>query len=95
MSGNGNGAKPRAKKANATDTINLATVSKITYHDYRCRSNKVDGYACNRLLFHGYLGPGSRIYIRCPKCGTAYVLEPDEPEKGISIFVDTTSVVVV
>jgi len=30
---------------------------------------------CTRLLFDGYLPPGTRILGRCPACGGAYRIE--------------------
>ena len=30
---------------------------------------------CSRLLFVGYLAPGSRIEIRCPSCGRMHIIE--------------------
>jgi hypothetical protein len=43
---------------------------------YRLRDYR---HNCGRLLFHGFLMPGSRIEIRCPKCGIMAVYEYSEP----------------
>ena len=45
------------------------------YHarrEYRHRARD-----CGRLLFVGYLPPGTRIEIRCPSCGRMHVIEVD------------------
>ena len=45
------------------------------YHarrEYRHRAKD-----CGRLLFVGYLPPGTRIEIRCPSCGRMHVIEVD------------------
>lgn len=55
---------------------------KIHKYDYRHRK-------CNRLLFRGYLAPGSIIQIRCPKCGgmVAYKSDIDNPSR-VAILVE-------
>lgn len=39
----------------------------IRARDYR--------HTCGRLLFRGRLSPGTRIEIRCPKCGRIHIIE--------------------
>lgn len=34
---------------------------------------------CTRLLFQGYLAPGTRIEIRCPSCGGMHVISVPQP----------------
>lgn len=55
---------------------------KIHKYDYRHRK-------CNRLLFRGYLSPGSIIQIRCPKCGgmVAYKSDIDNPSR-VAILIE-------
>ena len=40
--------------------------------------------SCSRLLFVGYLPPGTHIEIRCPSCGRMYVI--DVPGNGTESF---------
>ncbi len=50
-----------------------ATFISSRYHarrEYRHRAKD-----CGRLLFVGYLPPGTRIEIRCPSCGRMHVIE--------------------
>ena len=59
---------------------------KIQRYDYRHR-------ACNRLLFRGYLAPGSVLQIRCPKCGGMVTYKPDLDNPAImAILLDSEGV---
>lgn len=52
-------------------TSSLTTSSRYhTRREYRHRASD-----CARLLFVGYLPPGTRIEIRCPSCGRMHVIE--------------------
>ena len=43
---------------------------------------------CSRLLFVGYLAPGTRIEIRCPACGRMHVIEEQNSLVDVEQVVD-------
>ena len=47
-----------------------------TWRDIRKRRTDYRHH-CGRLLFKGYLAPGSRVDIRCFKCNTVAIVEPE------------------
>lgn len=53
-----------------TVTPVAATSWRHARREFRHRTNK-----CSRLLFVGYLPPGTYIEIRCPACGRIHVIE--------------------
>lgn len=52
-------------------------------HEYRHR-----GGQCSRLLFVGYLPPGTHIEIRCPACGRMHVIDVP-PAPAAAVVIDT------
>lgn len=52
-----------------TATLTLSTWRHVR-HEYRHRQAQ-----CSRLLFVGYLPPGTHIEMRCPSCGRMHVID--------------------
>ena len=44
-------------------------MTKQAIRPYRHRTGR-----CSRLLFEGYLAPGTKVRLRCPKCGLMHVV---------------------
>lgn len=55
--------------ATVTYEVEVATVDCLKY-ETRCPYSR-----CNRILFKGILGPGSRIEVQCPKCKNMTILQ--------------------
>jgi hypothetical protein len=55
---------------NGTAVTIVSHIWRQIRREYRHRSGH-----CSRLLFTGYLGPGTRIEMRCPACGRIHVIE--------------------
>lgn len=66
---------------------------KLSYRlrDYR---HACIGFSQGRLLFHGFLAPGTHIEIRCPRCGIMAVYEYCEPIIIDVAKVETAAIVV-
>jgi len=58
---------------------------KVVKYDYRC-------VRCGRLWFRAYLGPGTMISIRCPKCGCMGVLKSDDVTELVSVEMEVETV---
>lgn len=73
--------KPRAPKpqpaavavapvaVTSVTTLTAAPAHRNARREYRHRASD-----CGRLLFVGYLPPGTHIEIRCPACGRVHVI---------------------
>lgn len=47
---------------------------------------------CSRLLFVGYLPPGTHIELRCPACGRMHVIDiPASPPTDRQIDIEQTN----
>ena len=53
----------------AENTVCVAPARRGARREYRHRAEH-----CSRLLFVGYLPPGTHIEIRCPACGRIHVI---------------------
>lgn len=62
---------------NATATAVVVQMSAAATFRQARREFRHRDSRCGRLLFVGYLAPGTRIEIRCPKCGRLHVVEAE------------------
>lgn len=55
------------------EAVCVAPARHAARREYRHRAGQ-----CSRLLFVGYLPPGTHIEIRCPACGRIHVIRVGE-----------------
>lgn len=65
-------AAPAAVVVTSVTTLVAAPAHRNARREYRHRSA-----SCSRLLFTGYLPPGTYIEIRCPSCDRIHIIRVD------------------
>lgn len=72
--------------SNGTAVTFLSPPWRHTRREYRHAARE-----CSRLLFVGYLPPGTHIEIRCPACGRMHVIQVDAaaPNNDYAIEIET------
>lgn len=58
-----------------SDSTSVTLVSSLPPRARARREYRHRAPQCSRLLFNGYLPPGTYIEIRCPACGRMHVIQ--------------------